>query len=300
MSYELTDAVIASSVPAPERFTLLMLAHSTRPGTYRSWPSVQRLAVLTQCHVDTVRRQLRKLEADGYIKSEQRGGSSTVYTINVGHLGEAQYTPSPKEVEPVEDPPPGQYVDPFAQWDGPHSAPPADCGPPADSREVPPADSPTPPPANCSPHPPQPAGTPPANLTLTPRKLPLHPSADCGPEQVREQGKEQVREQGGLGGTLPLDTPKPTQPTTSKRRKPETSLPDDWQPTEDHRIYAARYQLDVDREAERFRNHAAMKDRRVRDWNAAFRNWLDKAREFAPAANAVKPGQEAWRRYCEQ
>lgn len=282
MSYELTDAVFASSVPAPERFTLLMLAHVTRPGMYRSWPSVDHLAVLIGGDARTVKRHLHKLEANGYIKREHRANTSTVYTINVGHLGDARPVASPsKEIEPPEDPPPGQYVDPFGPWEDESTS----------------GQSVHPPVPDLSPHPVTDSTAPRDNLPS-----PSGQSVQSGvtkptPEQVREQVTEEVKEQGK--DSLPLDTPKP-QPKTSKRRKPETPLPDDWQPTEDHRIYAARYQLDVDREAERFRNHAAMKDRRVRDWNAAFRNWLDKAREFAPAANAVKPGQEAWRRYCEQ
>lgn len=34
----------------------------------------------------------------------------------------------------------------------------------------------------------------------------------------------------------------------------------------------------------RFRNHAAQNDRRLRDWDAAFRNWLtnDRAKPVAP------------------
>jgi len=41
--------------------------------------------------------------------------------------------------------------------------------------------------------------------------------------------------------------------------------------------------LSVDREAERFRNHAQQHDRRCADWAAAWRNWVDKAIERAPS-----------------
>lgn len=281
MSYELTDAVAASGVPAPQRLTLMMLAHVTRPGTYRSWPSVDHLAVLIGGDERTVKRHLCKLEADGYIKREHRANRSTVYTINVGHLGNARPIASPsKEIEPPEDPPPGQYVDPFEPWENESTS----------GQSVQPEVS------DC----PVPGG----NLTAShdnltsPGGRSVHTGVtNCAHEQVREQVTEQVREQ--EEDSLPFV---PSQPTRSKtkRRKPETPLPDDWQPTSDHRAYAERHQLDVDREADRFRNHAAMNDRRVRNWNAAFRNWLDKAREFAPAKAAVKPGQEAWRRYAEQ
>lgn len=65
----------------------------------------------------------------------------------------------------------------------------------------------------------------------------------------------------------------------AKKHQPKTPrlLPDDWQPTEKHRSQHPR--LDVDREALRFRNHAAAHQRKVVMWDAAFANWLLKAEE---------------------
>ena len=75
------------------------------------------------------------------------------------------------------------------------------------------------------------------------------------------------------------------------RRAPETALPADWTPTDAHRKYASENRVDVDREAFKFRNHAAANDRRQRNWNAAFTTWLAKATEWAPAAT---PKVEEW------
>lgn len=62
--------------------------------------------------------------------------------------------------------------------------------------------------------------------------------------------------------------------------KPKISLPDDWNPNGDaiQRCIAAG--LSVEREVELFRNHAAEKDRKCADWNAAFRNWIIRSIEF--------------------
>lgn len=56
-----------------------------------------------------------------------------------------------------------------------------------------------------------------------------------------------------------------------------TPIPDDWQPHDLHREQARAKGLDVESEAESFRNHAESVDRRLADWNAGFRNWLKKA-----------------------
>ena len=85
--------------------------------------------------------------------------------------------------------------------------------------------------------------------------------------------------------TVPNRTqPNPTQPQDKserrKRRAPETSLPDDWRPNDTHRALAADQGVDCDHEAHKFRDHAAANDRRQRDWDAAFRTWLRRARDY--------------------
>lgn len=78
-----------------------------------------------------------------------------------------------------------------------------------------------------------------------------------------------------------------------KRRSPERPIPDDWQPTQTHRDYAAEHRLDLDKEIFKFRNHATANDRRQRNWNAAFSTWLARAEEFAPKADESTPSY--WR-----
>ena len=74
----------------------------------------------------------------------------------------------------------------------------------------------------------------------------------------------------------------PVSPQGGKRRKPKKEIPEDWEPTDSHRLEARRLRIDMDREARKFRNHAEATGRLLVDWDAGFRNWLDKAAEYAP------------------
>jgi len=82
-----------------------------------------------------------------------------------------------------------------------------------------------------------------------------------------------------------------TAPTKPKRKLPRHTLPDGWSPTDAHCARARESGLDVNREAERFRNHAAQDDRKCVNWNAAFSNWLLKAEEYI-AGRGAKPGSK--------
>lgn len=81
--------------------------------------------------------------------------------------------------------------------------------------------------------------------------------------------------------------PVPSRPTSSEggtpapRRKPSTPLPEDWKPNAKHAEFAAANGIDLSSQAFRFRNWAMAKDQRYADWDAAFRNWLGKALDFA-------------------
>lgn len=70
-------------------------------------------------------------------------------------------------------------------------------------------------------------------------------------------------------------------PTPTKRRSQKTRLPDNWQPKPEHHATAHRLHLNIDSEAEDFRNHAQAKGRRLVDWDAGFRSWLKKSAEYA-------------------
>lgn len=77
------------------------------------------------------------------------------------------------------------------------------------------------------------------------------------------------------------------------RRKPERALPDDWKPNAKHAEQAMAAGVSLPSEVLSFRDHALSHDRRCVDWDAAFRNWLRKAKPEPSAVVDKRP--EAWR-----
>jgi len=63
----------------------------------------------------------------------------------------------------------------------------------------------------------------------------------------------------------------------SSRKKPASTIPDSWKPNDAHSQYAKEEGIALDFQAERFRTHAEANDRRIVNWDAAFKNWLLKA-----------------------
>ena len=92
------------------------------------------------------------------------------------------------------------------------------------------------------------------------------------------------------------ETETETETTTPKgvgrasRRKPETPMPDGWQPSPAHVRFAAERGVDGRHEEGQFRAWVASKDVRYRDWDAAFRGWLGRATpgRVTPAARAQR------------
>lgn len=89
------------------------------------------------------------------------------------------------------------------------------------------------------------------------------------------------------GSVLPDPTrPDPTSSkeevttTTPRKREPLTPLPDTWRPNANHVRQASELGLDLDFEVNQFRAQAEATDRRQARWDAAFRQWLDKAHQF--------------------
>lgn len=67
------------------------------------------------------------------------------------------------------------------------------------------------------------------------------------------------------------------------RRKPEMELPPDWVPSDRNITDAEARQfsaMEIQDEADRFRNHHSAKGSRFRDWDAAWRTWLGNARKY--------------------
>jgi hypothetical protein len=126
----------------------------------------------------------------------------------------------------------------------------------------------------------------------TPSDLQEH-EANAKQNEANERSKSQANDE---AGALPVPSPpSPTQPgqesARRKRRAPATPLPDGWEPTDDHRQLAADQGVDCDHEAAKFADHAAANDRRQRDWDAAFRTWLRRARDYGATSSArASPG----------
>jgi hypothetical protein len=88
---------------------------------------------------------------------------------------------------------------------------------------------------------------------------------------------------GGAGATQGVALVPPrnvSEPSVSKSRARQTSLPENWQPKAKEQERALAMDLDIDVEVERFRNHAEQNDRRCVSWDAAFRNWLIGSKNF--------------------
>jgi hypothetical protein len=73
------------------------------------------------------------------------------------------------------------------------------------------------------------------------------------------------------------------------RSGPKKPIPATWSPNDAHAQYAEAEGIALDFQAERFRTHAEANDRRLVNWDAAFKNWLLKAERTTktkPAANS--------------
>ena len=76
---------------------------------------------------------------------------------------------------------------------------------------------------------------------------------------------------------IPL-TPKRTKRTASAT-KPETELPEDWKPTDNHKAFAAAHGLDIEVEVVGFRGHYDGKT--AVSWNGRFATWLAQSVKFS-------------------
>lgn len=92
-------------------------------------------------------------------------------------------------------------------------------------------------------------------------------------------------------------SPQPKQaslaPRSAARKRPSRPLPDDWVPNDKHDTYGRERHLDLNAESSAFRNHAQTHDRRCVDWDAAFRNWLAKAKPTAKSSGSLTTQERA-------
>lgn len=237
MSHKATNWAYAQNLgKCGAKFVLVALADYADEA-HSCYPGQEKLAAMTDQSVESVRRHLKGLEADGYIKRSRRFTSdgyrtSDRYELNVdGQLDNRD----PDRVDLPVKSPTGQN----------------------DRRSN--------------------RRTLPANLT--------GPTGQSEGVSVREPSENHEE-----GQTTLLPAP---EGSTSKRsrRAPERPIPEDWKPKHNHESYAREHGLDLSTESMKFRTHAAANDRRLRNWDAGFTQWLLRAREYAVAR---VPSASAW------
>lgn len=97
--------------------------------------------------------------------------------------------------------------------------------------------------------------------------------------KLPEERSENV--QANNNGTSEKVRVTPTQPSPSQSQSPsarKTTMPKDWAPTDEHTKRALSKNLDINEEAEKFKNWALANGRKYVQWNKAFSNWLINAR----------------------
>lgn len=97
--------------------------------------------------------------------------------------------------------------------------------------------------------------------------------------QVRSQGESQSDRKTSPDTEADTDNREKT-PSSPGRKRPATKLPDDWTPSDAHRVYASEHGINLDREMFKFRHHAEANDRRQASWNGAFSTWLANASDW--------------------
>lgn len=120
-------------------------------------------------------------------------------------------------------------------------------------------------------------------------RYPLPTSENANVRQTLATSSRDPRETPATGAGEQGNRGTEEQSATRTRRRPSTPLPKRWQPNDKHKKYAHSKGINVDHEAERFRNWAQAKDQRYVDWDAAFRNWLTNSRTTGPTRPATSP-----------
>jgi hypothetical protein len=69
--------------------------------------------------------------------------------------------------------------------------------------------------------------------------------------------------------------------TTGRPSKRGTQLPDNWAPKPEHQTLASSLGLHCNDQARAFADHALANGRTLKNWDAGFRSWLRKAKEFS-------------------
>jgi hypothetical protein len=106
----------------------------------------------------------------------------------------------------------------------------------------------------------------------------LTPPPDPKPEPARRASGKKRASQGDDSTT--------DRKPAGTRSKPKLELPQDWTFKPGHIELAKRLGLDIESQANRFRDSAIANARRYADWDAAFRTWLNNAHEWRRPNNS--------------
>jgi hypothetical protein len=248
MSNKLIGVVWDTDIgPANKRLILLALADASSPEGV-SWPSMATLARQAGCGLSTARRLVAELEADGYVRRQQRREDRERNQSNLYHLDVNRLVDNARKTQGTENPTPAQIEREDPPGSERHSRPVA-SGTPARYRATEPLLEPLIEPKE---------GDAAAREAGSAEQLPLVP-VQASP---KAKGAETRR--------VPIDP----------RWTPSTAYVDQIK-AEGH---FTREQFLA--ELNKFRNYYLGKGDKAVDWEPLFRNWLYKARsDYRPASN---------------
>lgn len=89
----------------------------------------------------------------------------------------------------------------------------------------------------------------------------------------------------------------PNGTTKSARASRGTQIPDDWKPKEEHLAIAREYGLEPAFELRSFRDYYEATGKTHKNWDAAFRTWLNKSRSFKTPAYSSPAASPVSRKY---
>ena len=123
-----------------------------------------------------------------------------------------------------------------------------------------------------------------------PRDVPGDVPRDV-PLQEQEQEQEQDLGSGSSSSSPELPDSVRRAGRGKRKRREESERDPGWTPNQSHRDLAARIGVaDVEYQAGRFRDHHDAKGTLFRDWDAAFRTWLNNSKEFGRNGATAQSG----------
>ncbi len=128
-------------------------------------------------------------------------------------------------------------------------------------------------------------------LLDSPSTSPSSTTTDTPSDTPSDRGSERGSDSGSPTSTATTTTTEASPLGESESSNPvkSTRLPKDWAPIATHFDLAKERGVDIAIEADNFRDHAEAQDRHAARWNAAFTQWLKKAKP-RPQARSTRQG----------